>query len=69
MELPVTWTLIAESGPRGFGRSQWIDVPGACLSSGEAIRMNHEGVLLMAQQRLSSGNMGLLIKAPQGKKR
>jgi len=69
LELPVTWTLIAESGPRSFGSSQWTDLPGACVSSKEAIQMREDGLILMAQQRLSSGNMGLLIKAPQRKTR
>ena len=65
----MTWTLIAESGPRGFGQSQWIAVPGACMSSKEAIQMNQDGLILMAQQRLASGNMGLLIKASRESKR
>jgi hypothetical protein len=66
MELPETWTLIAESqytGLHGAGYSRWSAVPGAILTPAEARKMYDQGYILMSQKRLPSGVMGLLIKA------
>jgi hypothetical protein len=66
MELPKTWTLIAESqytGVHGTGYSRWASVPGAIMTPGEARKMHDDGHILMAQKRLLDGIMGLMIKA------
>lgn len=62
MVLPETWTLIAETDARGFSRINWVEVAGAQMTVLEARRLHEEGQILMAQQRLSSGKMGLLVK-------
>lgn len=65
MELPETWTLIAESqytGVYGTGYARWTSVPGAIMTPGEARKMCDDGHILMSQKRLSYGPMGLLIK-------
>lgn len=62
MVVPETWTLIAEADGRGFGRISWVEVAGAQITVLEARRLHEEGQILMAQQRLSSGKMGLLVK-------
>jgi len=66
MKLPETWTLIAESqynGTHGVGFSKWVSVDDAILGVKEARKMHDDGCLLMAQKRLASGRMGLVIKA------
>lgn len=60
MELPETWTLIAQRGVD----PKWYEVPGAPVSIRDARQMHQDGLLMMSQQRLPFGNMGLLVKAP-----
>lgn len=66
MVLPTDWTVIAESqyvGLNETGRSKWVSVPDAVVTPSEAQEMHSDGLIFMAQKRLESGKMGLLIKA------
>lgn len=66
MNLPDTWTVIAESqyvGMNEHSRSKWASLPDAIITVEEAREMHDEGLIVMAQKRLESGKMGLLIKA------
>ena len=59
--LPETWRLIAEAdSSRGLMR--WCEVAGHQITVSEARKLHEEGLILMAQQRLPSGKMGLMIK-------
>lgn len=61
MELPEVWRLIAEAdGSRGL--MTWNQVAGSQITISEARKLHEAGMLLMAQQRLPSGKMGLLVK-------
>ena len=61
MDLPETWRLIAEAdSSRGLMR--WVEVAGAQMTVAEARAMHNDGHILMAQRRLPSGRMGLLVK-------
>ena len=61
VELPETWRLIAEAdSSRGLMR--WYEVAGHQITVSEARKLHEEGLILMAQQRLPSGKMGLMIK-------
>lgn len=60
--VPEVWTLVAEADGRGFGGAVWVEVDGALLTVAQARKLHEEGQILMAQQRLSSGKMGLLVK-------
>lgn len=60
--VPEVWTLIAEADGQGFGRINWVEVAGAQITVSQARALHEEGQILMAQQRLSSGKMGLLVK-------
>lgn len=60
--LPLTWTLIAESGLTGL----WDSVEGALISVSEAKVLVEDGRLLMAQKRLGPNRMGLLVKVSSG---
>lgn len=65
MDLPVTWRLIAESEVYIVGeggRSRWVSIEGAGMTVSEARKLHEAGLLLMAQQRLASGKMGLVVK-------
>ena len=61
MELPEVWRLIAEADS-GHGLMRWYEVAGAQITVLEARELHKEGLILMAQQRLPSGKMGLMIK-------
>lgn len=66
MQLPSTWTIIAESRFTGLdehGRSKWISTDDAVVSVDEARDMFDRGLILMAQRREKNGLMALLIKA------
>lgn len=66
MRLPETWTLIAESwyvGSAEGARSKWIAVKGALMEPEMARHLHDQRLLLMAQKRLPSGRMGLVIKS------
>jgi hypothetical protein len=66
MKLPDTWTVIAESqytGVQGSGFSRWVSLPESPWTVPEARGMYMDGKLLMAQKRLPSGLMGLVVKA------
>lgn len=66
MDFPEKWSLIAEAEYRVAGemaRSRWVEVPDAFVSVDEARMLHDEGHILMAQKRLESGKMGLVIKA------
>lgn len=58
-ELPLTWTLIAESGITGL----WDSVDGAVMTVAEARALLEDGLILMAQRRLGPNRMGLVVKA------
>lgn len=66
MELPKTWTLIAENrysvGDQLIG-SRWVSVEGAGMLPEDARALVASGLLLMAQKRLENGRMGLVVKA------
>ena len=61
MELPEVWRLIAEADS-SHGLMRWYEVAGAQITVSEARKLHEEGLILMAQQRLPSGKMGLMIK-------
>ena len=61
VELPEVWRLIAEADS-GHGLMRWNEIAGAQITLAEARKLHEEGLILMAQQRLPSGKMGLMIK-------
>jgi hypothetical protein len=67
-----SWTLIAEAEYRVAGemaRSRWVSVPDAAISVDEAQMLHREGHILMAQKRLPSGAMGLVVKLAKNNKK
>lgn len=66
MVFPETWSLIAEAEYKvagEMGRSRWVEVSDAVMTLDEARELHGAGRILMAQKRLESGKMGLVIKA------
>ena len=58
MDLPGVWTLIAVCDDDG----RWVSVADALLLVQEARYLCERGDILMAQKRLESNRMGLLVK-------
>lgn len=66
MAFPETWSLIAEAEYKvagEMGRSRWVEVSDGVLGLEEARQLHEAGHILMAQKRLESGKMGLVVKA------
>lgn len=65
MRLPESWEVIAESqytGVNDTGLSRWVSLPDAAMTPADARGLHADGKILMAQKRLESGRMGLLVK-------
>ena len=67
MELPEVWRLIAEADS-SQGLTRWVEIAGSQITVKEARRMHQDGQILMAQQRLPSGRMGLLVKVAKDRR-
>ena len=68
VELPEVWRLIAEADS-SHGLMRWIEIAGSQITVNEARKLHQEGVILMAQQRLPSGKMGLMVKIAKDRRR
>jgi len=65
MKIPESWEVIAEShytGVHDTGLSRWVSLPDAAMTVTDARGLYADGVISMAQKRLPSGRMGLLVK-------